>query len=87
MSAKLESHQSLKLTTPAEYQIKVQGELDARWAASFEGMVVTAVPNQTILSGTVADQAALHSLLTKIRDLGLPLISVKHIEPDLETSL
>jgi hypothetical protein len=60
----------------AHYQIKVKGKLDASWAAGFEGLTITAVSHQTILSGTVADQAALHSLLTKIRDLGLPLISV-----------
>ncbi len=76
MSAKITGSHNLNLTSPADYQIRVQGELDARWTTWFEGMEVTAVSHQTILSGTVADQAALHSLLNKIRDLGLPLISV-----------
>lgn len=80
MSAKTTNHDDLNLSSPADYQIRVQGELDARWTGWFEGMTVTAVSHQTILSGTVADQAALHSLLTKIRDLGLPLIAVNLIE-------
>lgn len=80
MSAKTTNRDDLNLSSPADYQIRVQGELDARWAAWFEGMEITAVSHQTILSGTVADQAALHSLLTKIRDLGLPLIAVNLIE-------
>ncbi len=78
MSAKIVNH-DLNLTSSADYQIRVQGQLDVRWAGWFEGMEITAVSHQTILSGTVADQAALHSLLTKIRDLGLPLISVNLI--------
>ncbi len=78
MSAKI-VNRDLNLSSPATYQIRVKGELDARWATWFEGMEVTAVSHQTILSGTVADQAALHSLLTKIRDLGLPLISANLI--------
>ncbi|WP_420644562.1 hypothetical protein [Candidatus Leptofilum sp.] len=72
----------LNLTSPASYQIKVKGELDARWGVWFEGMEITAVSNITILSGTVVDQTALHSLLTKIRDLGLPLISVNLVSAE-----
>ena len=74
-----EGHHNLTLTDPAYYQIRVQGELAPRWMAWFEGLTVTAVADETILSGTVADQSALHSLLAKIRDLGLPLISVNRI--------
>lgn len=56
--------------------------LDSRWSAWFEGLEVTSDDSgQTRIAGLVADQAALHGLLAKIRDLGLPLISVRHIEP------
>lgn len=63
------------------YEIRVKGHLDQRWTDWFEGMTITlADPGETILSGPVVDQAALHSLFRKVRDLGLPLLSVKHIE-------
>ena len=70
---------------PATYQIEVQGRLSERWAAVFDNMSITAKsevnsPPITILTSTVADQAALHGLLERIRDLGLPLLSVKRIE-------
>lgn len=63
------------LARPATYEIKIKGRLDARWSAWFDGMTVTEVDDGTIITGWVADQAALHGLLGKIRDLGLPLIS------------
>ena len=87
MSAKIVNSHDLNLTSPANYQIRVQGELDPCWAEWFEGMEITAVCHQTILSGTVADQAALHSLLAKIRDLGLPLIAVNYIESEQDTAV
>lgn len=60
----------------------MRGVLDSRWSAWFEGLEVTSDESgQTRIAGPVADQAALHGLLAKIRDLGLPLISVRHIEP------
>jgi len=68
------------LTRAAQYEIRVKGELDARWESWFEGMTITPGDDETILSGTVADQSALHSLLLRIRDLGLPLIAVNQIE-------
>ncbi len=68
------------LTQAAKYEIRVKGELDARWQTWFEGMTITASADETIIRGTVADQTALHSLLTRIRDLGLPLIAVNQIE-------
>jgi hypothetical protein len=56
--------------------------LDSRWSAWFEGLEVTGDDSgQTRIAGPVADQAALHGLLTKVRDLGLPLLSVRPIEP------
>jgi hypothetical protein len=64
------------------YQIRVEGVLDARWSAWFDGLGVTSdEPGQTTITGPVVDQASLHGLLTKIRDLGLPLISVHRIQP------
>ena len=65
---------------PARYEILVGAELDSRWSAWFEGFQVTsAEPGQSVISGTVTDQAALHGLLTKVRDLNLPLISVHRV--------
>ena len=59
------------------YEIRIKGHLDTRWAAWFEGMSLThATDGTTALSGMVADQAALHGLLQKLRDLGVPLLSV-----------
>jgi hypothetical protein len=62
---------------PGRYAIRIQGHLDARWAARFEGLTLTLEDNgDTLLTGPVVDQAALHGVLRKVRDLGLPLISV-----------
>lgn len=58
-------------------QIRVKGHLDAQWTDWFAGLTISVEENgDTLLTGTVADQAALHGLLKKTRDLGLPLISV-----------
>ena len=63
------------------YQIIVKGVLDSKWSDWFEGMTVTPQPDgETVLTGPVADQAALHGLLQKIRDMGLPLVSVGPVE-------
>jgi hypothetical protein len=68
---------------PVHYEIRVKGVLDSRWTAWFEDLQVTSdEPGQTVIAGPVADQAALHGLLIKIRDLGLPLLSVRHLDPD-----
>jgi hypothetical protein len=65
------------------YEIRVKGRLAPRWAAWFDGMTLTAEDGgTTCIHGSVADQAALHGLLAKLRDVGLPLISVVHAEPD-----
>lgn len=59
------------------YEIRIRGHLDTRWASWFEGMSLTHAPDgTTALSGIVADQAALHGLLQKLRDIGVPLISI-----------
>jgi hypothetical protein len=60
-----------------QYEIRLKGHLEARWAAWFDGLTVTQESDgTTVLSGSVVDQAALHGLLGKVRDLGLPLIAV-----------
>jgi hypothetical protein len=66
------------------YEIRLRGHLETRWAAWFEGMTLDHERDgSTILSGQVVDQAALHGLLRKLRDTGLPLISVIAVEPDM----
>ncbi|MCW2877271.1 MAG: hypothetical protein JWQ95_1371 [Sphaerisporangium sp.] len=65
------------------YEIRLKGHLDARWAAWFDGISVTnASDGTTVLSGQVLDQTALHGLLQKVRDVGLPLVSVTQVDPD-----
>ena len=65
---------------PGAYEIRIQGHLDARWAAWFDGLSLTNEPDgTTLVSGPVADQAALHGLLQKVRDTGLPLVSVTSV--------
>jgi hypothetical protein len=65
------------------YEIRLKGHLEARSVKWFEGMAITLDENgNTLLSGPVADQAALHGLLKKVRDLGLTLLSVNSVEPD-----
>jgi hypothetical protein len=66
----------------SRYEIRVKGILDGRWTAWFEDLQITSDGDETVISGAVADQAALHGLLTKVRDLGLFLISVRHLDPD-----
>ena len=59
------------------YEIRLKGRLDCRWADWFDGLTLTQESDgTTVLSGSVVDQAALHGLLGKVRDLGLPLIAV-----------
>ncbi len=65
------------------YQITIKGHLDNRWADWFEGLTITLEDNgETLLTGPVVDQAALHGLLRKVRDLGVPLLSVTRVRPD-----
>ncbi len=67
---------------PAHYQIKVKGRLGSHWSDWFEGMAIFYEEGVTTISGKVVDQAALHGLLIRIRDMGLQLISVYRIESD-----
>jgi hypothetical protein len=65
------------------YEIRVRGHLDPRWSEWFDGLQVTNEPNgEALLSGCIADQAALHGVLAKVRDLNLQLISVTRIDSD-----
>jgi hypothetical protein len=68
---------------PMHYEIRVEGVLDPRWSAWFDGLCVSSDTNAqtTTIAGPVTDQAALHGLLGKIRDLALPLIAVRRIRP------
>ena len=63
------------------YQIVIKGHLDHEWSDWFDGLTITLMDNgETILSGPIVDQTALHGVLIKIRDLGLPLLSLTRIE-------
>jgi hypothetical protein len=65
-----------------QYAIRIKGQLDARWAAWFDGLILTHHSDgTTVLHGSVVDQAALHGLLQKVRDIGLPLVSVTRLDP------
>ena len=71
-----------ELDRPMVYQIRIKGHLGPRWADWFGGMTITLEDNgDTLLTGPVVDQAALHGLLRKVRDLGMPLISAIRVEP------
>jgi hypothetical protein len=64
------------------YEIRIKGHLDHRWAGWFDGLTLTLEDNgDTLLTGRVVDQAALHGLLRKVRDLGMPLVSVRRVRP------
>ena len=66
----------------AVYQIRIKGHLDDHWADWFDGLTLTLEDSgETLLTWQVADQAALHGLLRKVRDLGMPLVSVNRIQP------
>lgn len=67
---------------PGRYEIRLKGYLDARWANRLEGLSLSyGSDGTTVLSSPVVDQAALHGVLRKVRDLGLPLLSVIEVEP------
>jgi hypothetical protein len=73
---------------PGFYEIRIKGHLDDRWVDWFEGLTITLEEDgDTLLTGPVIDQAALHGLLKKVRDLGMPLVSVSPVEPGSPTTL
>jgi hypothetical protein len=66
----------------AVYEIRVKGHLDGRWSEWFDGLQITNLENgEAMLSGDIVDQAALHGVLNKVRDLGLPLVAVRSAGP------
>ena len=68
------------------YEIRVRGVLDDHWSAWFDKLQITREPGDvTVLTGPVADQAALHGLLTRVRDLALPLLSVRYLDAQDDT--
>jgi hypothetical protein len=73
-------------TDPSEpmiYQLRVKGHLASRWTDWFGGLTITLEGNgETLLTGPVVDQAALHGLFKKVRDLGMPLLAVTRLQPD-----
>jgi len=67
---------------PLVYQIRIQGQLGREWTDWFGGLTITLEDNgETLLTGLVVDQAALHGVLRKVRDVGMPLLSVSRVEP------
>jgi hypothetical protein len=70
---------------PMAYQIRITGQLDARWADWFQGLAITLDGADTLITGPVVDQAALQGLLRRLRDLGMPLVSVNPVEPGPQT--
>lgn len=68
---------------PVQYEIRVQGHLNPRWATWFDGLTLTAAEGGvTVIEGPIEDQSALHGVLQKLRDLGIPLISVTQLRPE-----
>ena len=68
---------------PDTYRIRIKGHLDPNWATEFEGLSLFHLEDgTTLLHGPVADQSALHGILTRLRDLGLPLLTVQQTEPE-----
>lgn len=68
--------------SPAHYEIRVAGLLGESWAAWFAGLQITTEGTETVISGLLPDQPALHGVLAKVRDLGLGLISVRRLDHD-----
>jgi hypothetical protein len=66
---------------PARYEVRVDGVLDGRWSQWFHGLRIDNQGSETVLSGTLPDQPALHGILDKVRDLGLCIIAVRRIPP------
>lgn len=67
---------------PARYEVRVDGVLDGRWSDWFGGLQISSQGDQTVLSGTLPDQSALHGILDRVGDLGLTVISVRRLPPE-----
>jgi hypothetical protein len=79
MSSKCTSH--IDPSQPMVYQIRIKGHLSRQWTGWFGGLTITLEENgETLLTGPMIDQAALHGLLKKVRDLGMPLLSVNRVQ-------
>jgi hypothetical protein len=78
------TNKQVSLDQPAVYEIQIQGRLGDDWAIWFGTMAIAVERDTTTLTGSVADQAALHGVLVKIRDLGLPLLSVRLLEQTIK---
>jgi hypothetical protein len=78
-----ETHASTEdQSEPGLYEIRIKGHLDGRWSDWFEGLTISLEDNgDTLLTGPVVDQAALHGLLKRVRDLGITLVSVNFVNP------
>ena len=85
VSQELDPH--VDSSQPMAYQIRITGQLGSRWADWFEGLTITLDGGDTLITGPVVDQAALQGLLKRVRDLGMPLVSVNPVEPDPPTTL
>ena len=85
MSQELDPHADS--SQPMAYQIRIAGQLGSRWPDWFEGLTITLDGGDTLITGPVVDQAALHGLLKRVRDLGMPLVSVSPVEPGPPTTL
>lgn len=78
-----EQSSKLAVDRPMVYEIRVRGHLSQQWMGWFEGLtIILEEDGNTLLIGLVIDQAALHGVLKKIRDLGMPLVSVNPVDPD-----
>jgi len=88
---KVMSNNSDPTTNPSQpvvYQIRIKGHLGHQWTDWFEGLAITLEEDgDTLLTGPVVDQAALHGLLKKVRDLGMPLVSIRAFEPGPSSTL
>jgi hypothetical protein len=74
------AHQVASYVRRVQYEIRIAGRLGGRWAAWFDGLAITTDGDgTTVLRGSIVDQAALHGLLQKLRDLGIPLISLTQV--------
>jgi hypothetical protein len=76
MTAPVDGGMEQMTTTPARYEIRVEGVFGEEWSAWFDGLQVASEGGETVISGVITDQPALHGLLNRVRDLGICLISV-----------